>query len=210
MVVGSIDNKVGYSKMDMTGEELIAAPRKRVYEALNDVEILKRSIPGCEEIEKTSETEMTAKVVVKVGPVKAKFTGEVTLSDLDPPNGYTISGQGKGGPAGFAKGSAKVRLEASGSDTILRYEVHAEVGGKLAQLGGRLIDGTAKKLAGQFFTSFSAIVGPPEDGGEAGAPAPAGEDGGQSQATGDRVRLLAWGAAAVIVVALAAFLLFGR
>jgi len=192
--------------MDMTGEELIAAPRARVYEALNDVEILKRSIPGCEEIEKTSETEMTAKVVIKVGPVKAKFTGEVTLSDLNPPEGYTISGQGKGGPAGFAKGGAKVRLEDRGSETILHYEVHAEVGGKLAQIGGRLIDSTAKKLAGQFFTSFSAIVGAPEDGGQTGeAPASSSaQDSGQKQ-----YRLIVWGAAAVIVAALVAYLALG-
>ncbi len=192
--------------MDMTGEERIAAPRTRVYEALNDVEILKRSIPGCEEIEKTSETEMTAKVVVKVGPVKAKFTGEVTLSDLNPPEGYTISGQGKGGPAGFAKGGAKVRLETDGSDTVLHYEVHAEVGGKLAQIGGRLIDSTAKKLAGQFFTNFSAIVGAPEDGGQAGeAPASSSaQDSGQN-----RYRLIVWGAAAVIAAALVAYLALG-
>ncbi len=196
--------------MDMTGEELIAAPRERVYEALNDVDILKRSIPGCEEIEKTSETEMTAKVVIKVGPVKAKFSGNVTLSDLNPPEGYTISGQGKGGPAGFAKGGAKVRLEESGADTILHYEVHAEVGGKLAQIGGRLIDSTAKKLAGQFFTSFSAIVGAPDTGEQAGeAAASSAQDSARSQTTGNRVRLMAWGAAAVIAAALAAFLLLG-
>jgi len=192
--------------MEMKGEELIAASRERVYEALNDVEILKRCIPGCEEIEKTSETEMTAKVVIKVGPVKAKFSGEITLSDLDPPTGYTISGQGKGGAAGFAKGSAKVRLEARGSDTVLHYEVHAQVGGKLAQIGGRLIDGTAKKLARQFFTSFSAIVGAPEAG---EAQATAAPDSGQSQATAGPARLIGWGAAAAIAAAIAAYLLLG-
>lgn len=192
--------------MDMTGEEQIAASRERVYEALNDVEILKQCIPGCEEIVKTSETEMTAKVVIKVGPVKAKFSGEITLSDLDPPTGYTISGQGKGGPAGFAKGSAKVRLEASGEGTILHYEVHADVGGKLAQIGARLIDGTAKKLARQFFTSFSAVVGEPEESKVAASSTDANDQG---QASGSLTRLIAWGAAAVIVAGIAAYLLLG-
>lgn len=192
--------------MDMTGEEQIAAPRARVYEALNDVEILKQCIPGCEEIMKTSDTEMTAKVVIKVGPVKARFSGEVTLSDLDPPTGYTISGQGMGGPAGFAKGSAKVRLEANGDGTILSYEVHAEVGGKLAQIGGRLIDSTAKKLAGQFFTSFSAIVGAPDD---AESPVTSAEESGQRQATGGGFRLIAWGVTMAIAAAIAAYLLLG-
>ena len=143
--------------MNMTGEAQIGAPRERVYQALNDPDILKRAIPGCEEIEKLSDTEMTAKVVTKVGPVKAKFAGQVTLSDLNPPESYTISGEGKGGTAGFAKGSAKVNLEANGAGTVLRYEVNAQVGGKLAQLGGRLIDGTAKKLADEFFTKFGEI-----------------------------------------------------
>ncbi len=147
--------------MDMTGSERIAAPRDKVYEALNDPEILKASIPGCESIEKLSDTEMTATVVTKVGPVKAKFQGAVTLSDLDPPNGYTISGEGKGGPAGFAKGGAKVRLEEDGGATVLHYEVKADVGGKLAQLGSRLIDGTAKKLSGEFFSRFAEIVAAP-------------------------------------------------
>ncbi|MGF1594021.1 MAG: carbon monoxide dehydrogenase subunit G [Kiloniellaceae bacterium] len=153
--------------MDMTGSERIAAPRERVYQALNDPEILKAAIPGCEAIDKTSDTEMTATVVTKVGPVKAKFQGAVRLSELDPPNGYVISGEGKGGPAGFAKGGAKVRLEEDGDSTILHYEVKADVGGKLAQLGSRLIDSTAKKLSGEFFSRFAEIVAAP-------AAAPAG------------------------------------
>ena len=144
--------------MDMTGEALIAAPRERVYAALNDIEILRQSIPGCESIEWTSDNEMTATVVAKVGPVKAKFSGNVTLSDLNPPEGYTISGEGKGGAAGFAKGGATVRLETNGSGTLMTYRVTANVGGKLAQLGGRLIDGTAKKMADEFFAKFSAVV----------------------------------------------------
>jgi uncharacterized protein len=160
--------------MDMTGSERIAAPRERVYEALNDPEILKAAIPGCEAIAKTSDTEMTATVVTKVGPVKAKFQGVVTLSDLDRPNGYTISGEGRGGAAGFAKGGARVRLEVDGAQTILHYEVKADVGGKLAQLGSRLIDGTARKLSGEFFARFAALVAEPQaEAASAPAAAPA-------------------------------------
>lgn len=146
--------------MDMNASQRIEASREKVYAALNDVEVLKQCIPGCESIEKISDNEMTAKVTLRVGPVKASFNGKVTLSDLDPPNGYTIVGEGTGGMAGFAKGGATVKLEADGDATILHYTVKAEVGGKLAQLGGRLIDATATKLAGEFFEKFSNIVGP--------------------------------------------------
>ncbi len=147
--------------MDMNGIQRIEAPREKVYVALNDPEVLKQCIPGCETIERLSDTEMRAVVTLRVGPVKASFTGMVTLSDLDPPNGYTITGEGSGGGAGFAKGGAKVRLEADGKATILNYTVKADVGGKLAQLGGRLIESTAKKLAGDFFEKFGSIVGKP-------------------------------------------------
>lgn len=147
--------------MEMNGSQRIEASREQVYAALNDVDILRQCIPGCESIEKTSDTEMNAKVTLRVGPVKASFTGKVTLSDLDPPNGYTISGEGSGGMAGFAKGGAKVDLVPDGDATILNYTVAAEIGGKIAQLGSRLIDGTAKKLAGEFFSRFSEIVGSP-------------------------------------------------
>ncbi len=161
--------------MEMTGEQRLPAPREVVWAALNDPEVLKQSIPGCEEIQKISDTEMTAKVSAKVGPVSAKFTGAVTLSDLDPPNGYTISGEGKGGVAGFAKGGAKVRLEADGDGTLMRYEVTASVGGKLAQIGARLIDATAKKMADDFFNRFSqqvaARTGAGSDASTAAAPA---------------------------------------
>jgi len=145
--------------MDMTGEHQINAPRAAVWAALNDAEILKQSIAGCEELNKTSDTEFQANVTAKVGPVKAKFSGKVTLSDLDPPNGYTITGEGTGGAAGFAKGGAKVHLEdASGGGTVLKYEVHAQIGGKLAQIGSRLVDGAARKMADDFFTTFAAAV----------------------------------------------------
>ncbi len=164
--------------MDMKGEYRIEAPRQEVWDALNDPEILKRAIPGCEEITKTSDTEMTAKVTAKVGPVKAKFQGQVTLSDIVPPESYTISGEGKGGAAGFAKGGAKVALAEDGPATVLTYEVHANVGGKLAQIGSRLIDGTAKKMADDFFGAFATLVGgpaPAEAVAEAPAPAPSPE-----------------------------------
>ncbi|MBT4045879.1 MAG: carbon monoxide dehydrogenase subunit G [Rhodospirillaceae bacterium] len=144
--------------MDLTGEYHIAASREQVWAALNDPEVLKASIPGCSDLNAVGDDSFTATVTAKVGPVKAKFQGQVTLSDMDPPNGYTIQGEGKGGPAGFAKGGAKVTLVEDGDGTLLRYEVNANVGGKLAQIGSRLIDGTAKKLAGEFFTTFAEIA----------------------------------------------------
>lgn len=150
--------------MDMSGSYRITAPREKVWAALNDPEILKQCIPGCEEIEKHSDTELTAKVVAKVGPVKAKFAGKVTLSDIDPPNGYTITGEGSGGAAGFGKGGAAVKLNPDGHDaTLLEYTAHAQVGGKLAQIGSRLIDGTARKMADDFFAKFTQVVGQPQD-----------------------------------------------
>ena len=146
--------------MQMNDSQRIPASREKVWAALNDPEILKQCIPGCQSLDMTSPTEMTATVVFKVGPVKATFGGKVTLSDLDPPNSYRISGEGSGGVAGFAKGGAAVRLESESPDaTILYYEVDAQIGGKLAQLGARLIDSTAKKLAGEFFKSFGEVVG---------------------------------------------------
>ncbi len=147
--------------MNMSGSQRIAAPRGKVYAALNDPEVLRRSIPGCEEIEKTSDTDKKARVTVRVGPVKASFIGKVILSDFVPPESYTIRGEGSGGTAGFAKGGAHVTLDADGAVTLLNYTVDAEVGGKIAQLGGRMIDGVAKKLADEFFENFGAIVAEP-------------------------------------------------
>ncbi len=145
--------------MKMTGEEVIAAPRQVVWDALNDPEILKQSITGCQEVKKKSDTEFEAKVTAKVGPVKASFIGDVKLSKLNPPRSYVISGEGKGGVAGFAKGGATVRLSDTGdSSTKLSYDVDAQVGGKLAQIGSRLIDSTAKKMAADFFKKFNKIV----------------------------------------------------
>jgi len=145
--------------MDMSGSHRIPAKREKVWEALNDPEVLKACIPGCESLEKTSDTEMTAAVTSKIGPVKAKFKGAVSLENLNPPESYTIVGEGKGGVAGFAKGSAEVSLAEEGDETVLSYEAKAQVGGKLAQLGSRLIDSTAKKMAEDFFTKFTEMVG---------------------------------------------------
>ncbi|MGB3832299.1 MAG: carbon monoxide dehydrogenase subunit G [Mesorhizobium sp.] len=142
------------------GEERIAAPIDKVWAALNNPEVLKESIPGCESLEKKSDTELAATVVLKIGPIKATFQGEVTLLNLNPPHSYTIQGEGKGGIAGFAKGGADVTLSADGADTtVLKYAAKADVGGKIAQLGSRLIDSTSRKLAGQFFSTFGEKVG---------------------------------------------------
>jgi carbon monoxide dehydrogenase subunit G len=169
--------------MEIKGEYKIAAPRDKVFSALNDPAVLQACIPGCESLEKTSDTEMKAKVRLRIGPVSATFTGKVTLSDIDPPNGYKISGEGQGGVAGFAKGGAVVTLRDDGGATVLDYDVDAQVGGKIAQVGARLIDGTARKLADEFFGKFAAMVGGPPAAAVAGtlsaaetpsaAPAPA-------------------------------------
>jgi carbon monoxide dehydrogenase subunit G len=162
--------------MQMNETQRVPAPQAKVWAALNDPEILKRCIPGCQSLEMTSPTDMVATVVVKVGPVKANFSGKVTLSDLDPPNGYRISGEGSGGVAGFAKGGATVALSPDGDDaTNLNYSVDAQIGGKLAQLGARLIDSTAKKLAGEFFQNFATALSPPELEAPPVEVAPAGE-----------------------------------
>src|SRR5437764_15373796 len=146
--------------MEMTGEFRIPAPRQRVWKALNDPEILKQSIPGCQTLEKVADTEFNGKVVASVGPVKATFGGKVTLSDLDPPQSYTISGEGSGGVAGFAKGGAKVNLAEDSGATVLHYEIQAQAGGKLAQVGSRLIDGVARKMATDFFRRSAAAMTP--------------------------------------------------
>lgn len=145
--------------MHMTGEIALEAPREAVWAALNDATVLKDAIPGCEALEKVSGTEFAATVVAKVGPIKAKFSGRVALTNILPPVSYTISGEGQGGIAGFAKGGAEVALDAVDSNrTTLRYVVKAQVGGKIAQLGARLIDSTARKLAGQFFERLAEII----------------------------------------------------
>ncbi len=144
--------------MKMSGEELINASRATVWAALNDPEILKQAIPGCQTVDRDGDDSFTATVKVKVGPVKATFKGKVTFSNIDEPNGYTITGEGKGGAAGFGKGGADIKLSDADDGTLLSYDVTASVGGKMAQIGSRLIDSTAKKLAGEFFTKFNEIV----------------------------------------------------
>ena len=185
--------------MDLTGEYRIPATREKVWEALNDPEILKQCIDGCQELNKDSDTEFSAKVTAKVGPVKAKFAGKVVLSELDPPNGYTISGEGQGGVAGFAKGGADVKLADDGGETVLSYEAKAEVGGKLASVGSRLVEGVAKKQADDFFGKFSEIVSGDAElaaaaPAEALAPAVAGDNEGISP--------MIWGIGLVVVVGL--------
>ena len=202
--------------MDMTGEFRIPASREAVWKALNDPEILKRSIAGCEELEKTSDTEFTAKVTAKVGPVKARFAGKVTLSDLDPPNGYTITGEGQGGAAGFAKGGAKVRLERDGDGTLLKYTVNAAIGGKLAQIGARLIDGAAHKMAEEFFASFAANVAGPAPVAAAAAagpmeepPAPPSAATVKAAKPSEGIRPWIW-VGGLIIIAIILLLYFGR
>src|SRR5207245_356332 len=144
--------------MTMNGEVQLPATREEVWTKLNDPEVLKVCIPGCEELEKTDDASFRAVAKMKVGPVSARFKGKVTLSDLDPPNGYKISGEGEGGVAGFAKGGATVGLAEQDGGTLLSYNVEAQIGGKLAQLGQRLINGTAKKLADEFLANFAKAV----------------------------------------------------
>ena len=146
--------------MTMNGEVQLAAPREAVWAKLNDPEVLKACIPGCEELEKTDDGGFRAVAKMKVGPVSARFKGKVTLSDLDPPNGYKISGQGDGGVAGFAKGGATVKLTPKNGGTLLSYNVDAQIGGKLGQLGQRLVNGAAKKVADDFFANFANAVSP--------------------------------------------------
>lgn len=144
--------------MELTDEITINAPMARVYEALNDPDILRQCIPGCEELIQHSDTELEAKILLKVGPVKARFSGNVELDKSGAPDAFSLSGQGNGGAAGHAKGGADVTLVAVGDSTILTYDAKAQIGGKLAQLGSRLIQSTAKKLAAKFFKSFAAIL----------------------------------------------------
>lgn len=158
--------------MKLEGSQTIAADKATIWASLNDPEVLKACIPGCQSLERTSETGLEAVVKQKVGPVSATFHGVVELSNLNPPNSYTITGEGKGCAAGFANGGADVSLEETAEGTVLSYVVEAKVGGKIAQLGARLIDGFAKKMADQFFTKFKETVeGPAPEA----APDPAAE-----------------------------------
>lgn len=182
----------------MTGEYRIPATREAVWAALNDAEVLKQCIPGCDSLDWLSDHEIEAVVTARVGPVKARFKGRVTLSDLDPPSGYTISGEGQGGAAGFARGSARVTLAEDGGGTLLSYSVTASVGGKLAQIGARLIDSAAKKMANDFFAAFAAIAG---GEGDAEAGEAAGETAAAPAAAGGLSPWL-WAPALIALVAL--------
>lgn len=188
--------------MNITGEFHIPAPRTQVWEALNDPEVLKECLPGCESMEKESDTELTARLHARVGPVSSRFTTKLALSDVNPPVSYVISGEGKGGAAGFARGGAEVFLEEVGDGTVLRYQAEVKVGGKLAQVGSRLIDGTARKLSEEFFANFVGQVCPSEAATPIAAEAPS------------EVRkpsfALAWAAAAVVVVLILSWWLFSR
>ena len=171
--------------MEMTGERRIPAPRQQVWDALNDPEVLRASIPGCESVEREGEDRFKARVAVKIGPMSAKFAGKVKLENIDAPAGYTISGEGSGGAMGFAKGGADVKLAETGpAETLLNYNVKAQVGGKIAQLGARLVDSTAKQMADQFFDRFSAHFPPPQSEAapqpEAASPVGAATNGGGS------------------------------
>jgi carbon monoxide dehydrogenase subunit G len=177
--------------MEMTGEQLIPVPQAEVWRALNDPEVLKACIAGCESIERVSDTEYRVAMVAAVGPVKARFNGKLLLSDLNPPNSYSLSFEGSGGAAGFGKGGARVSLETEGAGTRLSYTATASVGGKLAQVGSRLIDGVARKMADDFFTAFNEkLAGPAAKPAEAGA------------AARRRIHPAWWVAAALLVVIL--------
>ena len=152
--------------MQMTGEQRVAAPRQRVWEALNDPEVLRAAIPGCQTLERGGDDRFVATVEIKIGPIGARFKGAVTIADRDPPSGYRLVGEGNGGIAGSAKGEAGVRLTDDGAGTLVSYTVDAQVGGRLAQLGGPIIDATAKQLAAKFFDKLGQIV----SGAEAPAP----------------------------------------
>lgn len=160
--------------MEMTGSQRIALPQQRVWDALNDPEILKACIPGCDSVERTADNEYRIAMTATVGPVKARFNGKLVLSNVNPPQSYTLSFEGSGGAAGFGKGSSDVRLRPEGAETVLDYTARATVGGKLAQVGSRLIDGVAKKMAEDFFTRFNATVAPAAAGEQ--APRHAAED----------------------------------
>ena len=200
--------------MEMSGEQLIPATQAQTWAALNDPEILKACVPGCESIEKTGENEYEVRMTARIGPVSAKFKGKLALSDLDPPNSYSIAFEGQGGVAGFGKGGAKVQLLPEAGNTKLSYQVKANVGGKLAQIGSRLVDAAAKKLAEEFFNAFNAKVASENPGHashgradehehhDAGHPEPVADDPDKPKVDDATLRWLAAGSLVVFVVSL--------
>ena len=198
--------------MQMTGEQRIAAPRQKVWEALNDPAVLAQCIPGCQSLERDGEDRFVAVAEVKIGPIGARFKGQVQLSGIDAPNGYTITGSGNGGIAGSAKGGAKVRLtDAPGGGTLVSYQVEAEVGGRMAQLGGPIIDATAKNLAGKFFAKFGDVVSGGGAAPPAAVPAATAPAGGQAQAgLPSAASAPLWGWVVALVLALIAGFSLGQ
>ena len=196
--------------MEMKGEQLIPAPQQVVWDALNDPEVLKVCVPGCESIEKSGDNEYQVLMVARVGPVSAKFKGKLTLSDINAPSSYSISFEGQGGAAGFAKGSAQVRLSSAGAHTKLSYEVKANVGGKLAQIGSRLVDAAAKKVADDFFRNFNekaaSLQRPGAEAHEEDHAAAAPSDPDLPDVSDTTLRFLAAGALVVFAVLLIVFL----
>jgi len=200
--------------MDIKGEERIPVPIQTVWEGLNSTDILLLAIPGCESIERTGENELQAKVMIKLGPVTARFSGKVSMSEIRPLEGYTLNFEGSGGAAGFAKGSAEIRLQEEGDQTLLTYSAKASIGGKLGQLGSRLIEGSAKKLSAEFFSAFAKAVGPAQASG--GAESLQSEDTDAAMKTARRPGLsifqsrFFWIAAAAVALFIAAATLPGK
>lgn len=202
--------------MEMSGEERIAATQQQTWAALNDPEILKACVPGCESIERIADNEYQVLMVARVGPVSAKFKGKLALSDLNPPNSYALAFEGQGGAAGFGKGSAQVQLAPEGDGTLLTYQVKASVGGKLAQIGSRLVDAAAKKISKDFFAAFNDKVGAQHGGGggsgsahdshESHAPGPVPRDPDLPKVSNASLIFLAGGTLVVLVVGLVVFL----
>jgi hypothetical protein len=192
--------------MEMSGEERIAAAQGETWTALNDPEILKACVPGCESIERVADNEYQVLMVARIGPVSAKFKGKLALSDLDPPNAYAIAFEGQGGAAGFAKGSARVQLAPEGAGTLLRYQVKASVGGKLAQIGSRLVDAAARKISQDFFAAFNAKVGAQAMAHEEHAPGPVPRDPDLPKVSNASLIFFAAGVLVVVLAALVAFL----
>jgi carbon monoxide dehydrogenase subunit G len=195
--------------MEMSGEQMVPAPQREVWAALNDPAVLKECVPGCESIEPLGENAYQVLMVARVGPVSAKFRGRLTLSDIRPPDSYALAFEGQGGPAGFAKGSAQVKLQSRDSATRLSYDVKASVGGKLAQIGSRLVDAAAKKVADDFFRAFNERMSRKEEphAAQEHHPEPLGRDPDLPNVSNTTLGFFAAGALVVFIVAL--FVIFG-
>jgi hypothetical protein len=192
--------------MEMSGEERIPATQDETWAALNDPEILKACVPGCESIERVADNEYQVLMVARIGPVSAKFKGKLALSELNPPHSYAIAFEGQGGAAGFGKGSARVQLAPEGEGTLLTYQVKANVGGKLAQIGSRLVDAAARKISQDFFAAFNAKVGAQALAHEEHQPGPVPPDPDLPRVSNASLIFFASGALVVVLVALIAFL----